>query len=1234
MDNHTHFHRITKSSHSFITNVFFLFSLLLALSSNSYAAQSLIYDANGGTGTVPPTVTYNNGNTVTVYDDNGLTKTGYEFGGWNTTANGSGITYQPGDTFTFGTTEITLYAKWDSNTSTTPPTPVTCANGATPIYIDETNPTIIGEGPLDDRCYAFQYTNHDVGGSVQIYYWSDSAIDINQTIDTFSESFALSANTDTTKGPYTMDAGDSLVLEVESINNNKEYSIIIDYVPNIETVNDSYIVEVGDTLHANVLSNDNNSTNIYIDTTNSNLPGIQADGSFTYNAISVGEHLYYYTATNGTDSLEENVLITVLSDNAWPSTCYGYYYRQGDNTNLPTTNPPSISGNFATDENISVTVYIKNVADDYNTTIPSMSLNIQDPSSDLSYSGPSTIYKSTPTEVNQYFFAQFLLTPQTTDTIDEALDMNLTISGTTGRLGHEIAQCGGGLDTIYAPFWGRFNVLSNLATFQNYYNLPTQTTKRFEEFNIASYALGSDFTQASEVATMVGVEIIDTSEVDINIACQDETEGRSLTDRIWIRFGGGNNYDTNISSLLVNYDLLEEAINENPNKEKTLTPEDFYKVASKNAAYRISYYGAADDELLQYTEAGNKYVINNFPEVVQDIGTCVDEVLSPVGNSDNLQPTIRVAVACGNAGNTGISYKHLQACLECLHGKSYVCSRDNFAIRPEAFMMHLKDQNQSNPALQTDITTLSHSGSIDASAPELSLAAGYNYNLEINATNHIDNESSPGYTTYPAPAVFEWNPASTVFCNDTSDHTTPVYFSNGAADLNASINQVGRYTFGFNDTTWTSVDSNESFQAHHTGDHFKANPDFDCTLNSSIVQVQGSPSLNGCTISSHHINLQTDVVYNDYNMTTHPYKFTVTNNILSVGLTDTQGKNFVYMANIENNESVSVHLDTNISAQGYNDSNLSNYTGEINASGFACYAQDTLFGIGKSATTSTLLPFRYRIHDLNATGAIIVAFDNTYPDINNSVIAEGNLTGTPIETIPAEYWRKAQNGQLSLRTNLNFDRNISRAVNPEDINYTRFDMNNTLNLFSADLINNKYTDINKDTNEIGQVIHHYYGRSHAAKQRYIVPDDSPYTANLFYEIYCYDIGCNLSSLPSSSHTDDIRWYRNTLHNTSNEGNITNVSEKDYTHVTTSNLNTTTNPSKVDLSYDAYFGYPYQTTMDMNTSNWLIYNPDDENATVNEFQAEFNKAGDWSGEHETNSTTNVEAGKKANRRINW
>ncbi len=78
---------------------------------------TVTYDGNGNTGGSVPvdSTNYEQGQTVTVLGNTGnLVKSGYTFSGWNTAANGSGTNYAASGaaTFTMGSANVTLYAKW------------------------------------------------------------------------------------------------------------------------------------------------------------------------------------------------------------------------------------------------------------------------------------------------------------------------------------------------------------------------------------------------------------------------------------------------------------------------------------------------------------------------------------------------------------------------------------------------------------------------------------------------------------------------------------------------------------------------------------------------------------------------------------------------------------------------------------------------------------------------------------------------------------------------------------------------------------------------------------------------------------------------------------------------------------------------------------------------------------------------------------------------------------------
>ena len=130
------------------------------------------YEANGGTGqysddNIAPGTQY----TVKTDGATGITRTGYNFTGWNTAANGGGTAYQPGATFTVNSDE-TLYAQWE---------PITFdvsynANGGTGAYNDPdiasgTQYTVKTQGETGITRTGFNFTgwNTDAGGSGTAY---------------------------------------------------------------------------------------------------------------------------------------------------------------------------------------------------------------------------------------------------------------------------------------------------------------------------------------------------------------------------------------------------------------------------------------------------------------------------------------------------------------------------------------------------------------------------------------------------------------------------------------------------------------------------------------------------------------------------------------------------------------------------------------------------------------------------------------------------------------------------------------------------------------------------------------------------------------------------------------------------------------------------------------------------------------------------------------------------------
>ena len=80
----------------------------------SIPTYTITYNANGGTGSMTPTI----GQLPLTVANNGFSRAGWTFNQWNTSQYNSGTAYDPGDTYN-SAANVTLYANWAQNTTTT-----------------------------------------------------------------------------------------------------------------------------------------------------------------------------------------------------------------------------------------------------------------------------------------------------------------------------------------------------------------------------------------------------------------------------------------------------------------------------------------------------------------------------------------------------------------------------------------------------------------------------------------------------------------------------------------------------------------------------------------------------------------------------------------------------------------------------------------------------------------------------------------------------------------------------------------------------------------------------------------------------------------------------------------------------------------------------------------------------------------------------------------------------------
>ncbi|MEJ2662906.1 MAG: InlB B-repeat-containing protein, partial [Spirochaetia bacterium] len=137
------------------------------------ATSLVVYLGNGNDDGEPPLDLdrYGSGSTVTVRNNSGvLQRTGYSFCGWNTAADGSGTDYAEGSTFSMGSTDIVLYAKWTDVSFRVDYLPNGASGGTVPFdstnYAEGQTVTVLGNpGNLVKSGYDFNGWNTQADGN-------------------------------------------------------------------------------------------------------------------------------------------------------------------------------------------------------------------------------------------------------------------------------------------------------------------------------------------------------------------------------------------------------------------------------------------------------------------------------------------------------------------------------------------------------------------------------------------------------------------------------------------------------------------------------------------------------------------------------------------------------------------------------------------------------------------------------------------------------------------------------------------------------------------------------------------------------------------------------------------------------------------------------------------------------------------------------------------------------------
>ncbi len=681
---------------------------------------------------------------------------------------------------------------------------------------------------------------------------------------------------------------------------------------------------------------------------------------------------------------------------------------------------------------------------------------------------------------------------------------------------------------VYDPVYGMLNVERGDSKFtqseEDRYSLYTQVAGVPYELSLASYKKDSNgkYTLENPLNAVIEVELIDAGTFDNNSSagydsiCQDPDT-----------YHGGAFVDMN-----------------NKSRQKFKIPDDYNNypsnLALKNAAFRSWVLTVADSnntrKVAQYPDPFNmRSMIGNMMGNMMGFDKMKLHVyyrtLYYLNYHNNPYEQDYCHAVCSPATNPD---PNSSACYQCLreHYGMPICSRDNFAIRPNSYSIAVADTNQTRREKnKIDI-------GVNNGVQAKDVAAGYVYKLDINATKFGTREKVEGYyfRNYfgkKKKAVATFLPSG-ISCPDTTEHNLKIFINNGQTgrmgrvDTNGTtitrnafiVNNVGNYAIHLEDEAWTKVD-----QAGYKYKPFRYHSD--CESNSTKVFNGQLNKKRGCLIAT---NRGADTLP-DLAIRLHPYKFDI-----STIVTDTSPHNnsdYLYISNIDrtkdllsSNNIMALNIVGSIKAKGKNNSELSNYVA-------GCMAQDTIVNIkyilDKNTTLKSALGHNVAMQNYLYDSVVDSSYPitNTVPNIN----PQGNMN----ITFNKRYFYTSATGHYSQY--LNFDRKFNEPINPFDLTIRDFSIKSPTEVMVADL-NSSYIPWGfKDFNTTKRF---YYAKAKPKQEFYDdIYDDSVKTP-IGIALFCNESvdSCKKYGMDyKDGLTNEYDWFWAIEHDGSKDGKI-------------------------------------------------------------------------------------------------
>jgi hypothetical protein len=797
----------------------------------------------------------------------------------------------------------------------------------------------------------------------------------------------------------------------------------------------------------------------------------------------------------------------------------------------------------------------------------------------------------------------------------------LTSKGDASTFGH-ISRCE--RNRVYDPILGSFNVergsVGGYSTPQETYPLYTQIAGREYRASLVHYTGAPSYHTEARIDTAVEVEVIDAGGFDNNASsgfdsvCQDPS--KAITEGRLIRFNG-NSRVRGIPELTFKTDT---ALQNTAFRVWSLTKAD------ENGSSRVIVYHNITDKTAFKSLYNREYA-----------------------NGDD-QNTSYCRQDCGT-NESGTS------CYDCLkkHFAVPVCSRDNFAIRPESYRIKINDNGDRDNA------TTMRSIAKNNSATPIDIAAGYHYPVEINATLLNDNGIARAYYHHFRPndgsAQLEFTTSPATACNDTNNTALDINMLNGEVSglFKLINNNVGDYMMWMKDENWTKVDQGTYQYKKHFSTACRRTPT-DTSCSECFVDqsnTTGSGRMVGCTIASNATGGA--ATYMNLPLRFRPYSFDLSGIQLNIEPDTGSNPKYLFMNDFDNPyyndllsrpDDMGAIFEGNITAIGKNHSVLTNFVE-------GCAATDLRLRIGRQtdpgeASLNTL-------YDTQLQQYLQIGNERDF-DVRESD-ADANIT---LDKRAFEKSGAGRSKKVNLHTTFKKPSKTELpagtiGIDPITIGYKEFNAtaiehNATVKFHAEMSIIEANATQNYDTN-----VTFVYGKV-SPKRRYYNNVETNWTKTPIYvDIYCsegqpsckdkYDL-----NITDHTENENISWYRSSmfantqLGTTDLEATTFRGSESNPIVTVSGAIGLTNNGTGEVLNVPFDDEIATQNDINISTTNnarpstvkvqynpvpWLIYDP------ANDFyRVKFVGPSEWAGVGNAGFVTDINSSRETSQRMNW